>query len=919
MKKIFVLMALILGCAIFGINVSADEEYITKTISGYSESGVAGEKVTIMVFSGTSVPENINPLAAYYYNQTTTEVKGFYSFDISFLENEDYVLYTTFAGVSEAKIQYITNSYILNENFETHVAGNPTGEMSTAGASACFSKTISGAGSYIGIDPKGGVARLYKKFPEISEGRLKVEFKFMTDSLEVCPTYLRFMTTDWTQFNSANSEYMLETLSINKGNLACYLNSKGFADITAIGTYNINKWVEVEIWLDMDNRMIYYFIDNQYAGKEVFNTDQGVTGFSFSLDSTSGSKIYFDDFVVKRLEYDEILSMYENCNVVPDEFLNEISFNITSNNVGNIFFGNEEISLNVESINNTSDAKELDLEINILDYDGNLVSSEDKILRLGGEEKETFEFLPGDIKFGVYTLEVTDKNTGITRKASFSRSVESEKKNDRYGTNVHMLYNRGNTDKLMPLIEKSGYGMTRDVWKWQETANGEHNPNYGTMYERYFNQSIEADNDMFAVLGLENSKYKDSDGGLATDESSLLALENYAEKFAAYYKDSIKYIELGNEYNHSSKGATPEEYYKCMKAAYTGIKKGNKDAVVIGFATAGIEVNYIEKVLKLCQADGFYPFDAISVHTYNINMPEAGRPGKNFTFMDEVAGLAELTLKYGISDKQLYMSETGWYTKPLDWDNAVDRETQGAYLLRTFALNDAYKLFDKLVLYDFQDDGVSSSEREYNWGTIESFGGVDTPYAAKPAFLMIANYNKLLADAECDGIEKVAHNEDSSESYMARYERKSDGATIYMLWNTIGDKIYTLPLAGKSAVRVYDALGNNEFVSVTDGTVDISVGIVPVYVEVLDAFVNLTVNGNVVDSISTVKAGDVISAEVFTDISDAKVLVAGYSGGRFSDVSIQSAEYNNIEYIVKPGVDSVKIMIWDKNQTPLKF
>ncbi len=921
MKK-FILTFLVSLILALGVSVSAFEN---AEISGYTEAGISGEKVTITVFSGSELPENINPLEASYYNQIKTDENGYYSFDLSFLDNSEYVAYIKAENEEFPRIEYLkSNPYIINEDFEEYAGGKPVGEFSIGGDASRFTKNFDDdENSYLGIDPTGATTRLYKVFPEeIADGRLKIAFKFMVDDLSVSSTYLRFMSTGWTGFNSVNAPYMQETLTINNGKLGYYEHSKGFKTIKELGTYEQKTWVDAEIWLDVDNRMIYYFIDNQYIAKEIFNCDTNIKGLSFTWDNTTGSKFYFDDFVVKRLEYNDILEQYNTYDSIPEEFADKISFNVTSKNVGNIFFEGEEIKLNIEAVNHSLQEIDLELEIEVTDNYGKQVTTFSKSLTLGGETSETFEYIPNVSKFGTYNVYIGDITTGSGKETDFSYSVESSKKSEKYGTNVHMSYNRGNTDKLMPLIQKSGYGMTRDVWNWQEMADGEHNPNYDEDMLRYFDQSLEMDIDIFAILGLTNSKYQDSDGGLATDEASLLALENYAEKFAAYYKDSISYIELGNELNHEGKGNTPEEYYLLMKAAYAGIKKGNKDTKVVAFATSSIDLEFIEAVLKMCQADGFYPFDAVSVHTYHTTaILEEKHATRKVTWVEYAQGIVDLMAKYGLEDKEIWSTEMGWYTDPTTYSAWVDRNDQAALLLRTFALNDAYGFFDRIILYDFQDDGVDNTARDHHWGTIECFGGEDTPYSAKPAFPMIANYNNLLADAECVDIE-IKENKwltwKLNESYSVKYKRNSDNADVYMLWNTKEDSTYTLSLAGKSVVRVYDGFGNSELKTVTDGTLNVEIGTTPVYVEVLDTYLKVSKNGKEVTGEIAVTVGDVIKAELLNFDNTANIFIAGYENGRFSDVVMtNTSKGTNLKYTVGDGIDSVKVMVWDENYTPL--
>ncbi len=881
------------------------QEEINLIVDGTLSDVNSKKSVSLRLFQGETLPEDISPLNAAYFTQTEADETGYYKFDC--LVPKDY--YVAYIVTSEGVI--VKNYYydefegyeadILNENFESYSGGKTLKTMSLAGNNvSMFSKGYDEEkqNSYIALDPLGGTCRIYKTFDEIKSGKYEFSFKFMTDDLSFS-TYARFMTTGWEAFTSAYSDNMRNTLVFSGGTYKCYLNSTGFTKTKDLdGTYGENEWHDVSMWLDMDKKWIYYFVDGNYIGKETFNTVDGVIGLSFTFGSKNGSKFCFDDFLIRRLRMEDILAENENADV-PGELLSEVEFFVTSENIGNIFYEGEKIKLDIKAKNKTIERKDENVTITVTDYKGNTVQTSEQKISLSPLGEKEFEFVPETDDFGVYDISIA-YGEGVSF-GSFSYTRKSDNISKKYGTNLHSGYGYGFPRFMMPLVRNAGLGITRDSWSWNEDSTGVYSYDAeSTAFKEYVDYSMQLNIEMLARIPYLKS-------GVSGD-ALYERIEKFAEEFAYTNKDKIKYIEFGNEPNIQN--LTPEEYWKRLKSAYKGIKKGNPDAVFVGFATSRVDIAYIEDAIKLSIAEAkengtevVMPFDAISVHPYHDVLESVQQHkdhyGKSYyvTWAGYGQLLEDLVAKYNL-DVELWGTELGWRTKPSAESTAVERDVQAQNYIKNFVINDANNLFDRLTFYEFQDSGWRTDYRDDMMGIIETFAGVDTPYGAKPAYVATAAFNDLVGNSECEGMKK------NWLSTCCTEYKGDDGSNIYVLWNSNYNTTYSLELPGIDSVIIYDMFGNGQEALVSDGVLKIDVGAEPKYVKTGDFSVDAILTDNNID----------ITFKNAKTVYD--VFVAEYIDDRLFSVEKYDTSAS-VTYNIKGENSTVKIFAWGENQMPI--
>lgn len=125
-------------------------------------------------------------------------------------------------------------------------------------------------------------------------------------------------------------------------------------------------------------------------------------------------------------------------------------------------------------------------------------------------------------------------------------------------------------------------------------------------------------------------------------------------------------------------------------------------------------------------------------------------------------------------------------------------------------MNMAEKRFEKIFIYDFQDDGNDPQDSEQNYGMIRAWKGNESPDSAKEAYLAVSAAGRLLAG--CTAGELVSNDEIWQYSFQ-----NNRGQRVFACWHQDGqgEVIFTgLP----DMVTRYDLFGNSTVLTNPGGT-----------------------------------------------------------------------------------------------------
>lgn len=369
-----------------------------------------------------------------------------------------------------------------------------------------------------------------------------------------------------------------------------------------------------------------------------------------------------------------------------------------------------------------------------------------------------------------------------------------------FGAMTHFA--QGWDPALVPQLAAAGVTAVRDELYWAvvEPRPGEFR--FPASYDAYMSALQAAGIAPLIELTFENPHY---DRGLTPHTAEgFSAYARYATAVLQRYGPQIKALEIWNEYNGTwCRGpATADRagtYAQMLHAAYAAIKRERPDVTVVGGATAGLPLPYLE---RLFAAGALQWMDAVSIHPYRSDSPPEG-------IELQVAALRRLIARYnGGRTIPIWVTEIGWGTRAAaaPGDLAIDEETQARFLVRALVLL-ASSGVDRVYWYLARDDRMTPT-----MGFLRN----DSAFTPKPAARALAALNARLHDALF-----VARETAAGGVYSLRFTRTS-GGDVRVLWS-----LAPFPLAIGADTTVTDLYGR-ALAPAADGT--ITVGDSPVFI-----------------------------------------------------------------------------------------
>jgi hypothetical protein len=268
----------------------------------------------------------------------------------------------------------------------------------------------------------------------------------------------------------------------------------------------------------------------------------------------------------------------------------------------------------------------------------------------------------------------------------------------------------------------------------------------------------------------------------------------YAEETARHYKDRIQHWEVWNEPNIFFWAGPKELYAELLARTYDAVKRGNPDATVIGVSTAHVDLEFVEKAMKLGGK-----FDAVSVHPY--------RPT-----LDDAAYIAELKAAEKLTGKPVWISEIGWPVHRAGDEHSIDPyytttpRQQAGLIVRSYigALAAGVK---NITWYNFRDDGNDLFFNEQNFGILTE------DLRPKPAYRAYATMARMLS-----GKTFKEQSEPAKGVVAMRFESADDANdAVTVIWSLHEDLSVDLPeLTGTSVTNL---MGESQDLSPDGGKV----------------------------------------------------------------------------------------------------
>lgn len=672
-------------------------------------------------------------------------------------------------------------------------------------------------GNSLKIGQNMGNKFIGKYFPKgLSDGRYCFSFSLYCENLDNIKLIRLYNENAETVMTSDNSAMVL---TWSGGSYNVRRTSSWVTDYRVNGSYEINKWYDLELWLDTVNNEVLFRVNGDDFICMKYQYDiKTIKGFSFVQEQQvqSDKASYIDNLRIIR-EDDTISAGFDPVYIRADT---------AESIVGNNFYNNCLPHFSVSFANRLAEQKRYRILYSAVDSNNNSFWENDDELILDGKETVVKSIDISTKHYGVNKLVITliSDNEKIAKEIKYSLSNNSinNPRNIRSGACTHLSRAYGRIEEAAPLLANAGFGVMRGEelpWIGMEATKGVYTLNE-TMKKnlKYFNdyglKFIQICNSSVSYYQPEGIPWNFP---VSTPEG-YKALEKYAEELSRQAGDTLLGVEVWNEYHNKGFSGPfstdPKVFAQLHRSIYKGLQAGNPNVLTIGFDEdpwGFIETKIIQQTLK--ELNGEKAFDAISLHPYALE----GSPLENNERLDGFVSGTLNALEENGYDKNipLYITEFGWPDSLFNFD----AEKRAAYVIRAMAYYQAkYPNLASMCnynLFDYADVWSSGSISEGTFGLVESYdsGGAEIPHLAKPLYVAFAYWNNLSAENTYVGsVEGIDPQKEVGHIFKDR-----SGQNYIVLANLEdNNKNIGLDLGCDSAV-VSDIYGNEEKIYATDG------------------------------------------------------------------------------------------------------
>lgn len=510
-----------------------------------------------------------------------------------------------------------------------------------------------------------------------------------------------------------------------------------------------------------------------------------------------------------------------NVKVLPPK---NVSISVGTIRTGNAYANGEELAFDIGLKSLLPVRREATVRYTVTNYEtGEEIWTNTEDIALSGGESINRRVVVPPHKFGRFllTTEVMDIS-GVyaskvnTRYSYTAYDPKTMPANEAAGSCVHFPVEDRDSSVVAPLMALTGMKYIRDEIWWH---NYEKSPGVYRITDRdsaYLRDVENAGLDKLIILGFSNSvRMPGRPDKSALDapqtKEELQAWEDYCYNLAKDLGDRCNLYEVWNEPNPIESESIHKWYPEMVKAAYTGVKRANPNAKVIGGAFAGVYLDWNSEVFK----EAIDYMDGVSFHLYT----DRDTMDNNGSFFYINTSNFINNLKRYKPDMDVYLTEYGWSTA---WDGQTQYTIKDNYL-KAMTVYNQYPEIKKLFWYEFQNGGTWMHDREMNFGVTENWGRAN-PYVALPTYCAMAAYNSIIGDKKvCDKYEK-------DNTYIFRYNKNWRNNDTMMLWQENGTKTVSINL-GCESVTMYDSYGNPTTVTGTDGVFSFDLKDEPIMVE----------------------------------------------------------------------------------------
>jgi hypothetical protein len=422
-----------------------------------------------------------------------------------------------------------------------------------------------------------------------------------------------------------------------------------------------------------------------------------------------------------------------------------------------------------------------------------------------------------ELKHGYYTLKVTALQNGSPMKEAANAFAVlppndlSQVNDSPFGMSTH--FGQTWSPELIPLLQKAGAKNIRDELYWNKIEKEKGAYSFPPAYDRFMSVLQANYIKPFTIFSYTNPNY-DQNSTPYTDEGRK-GFAGYGREILQHYAGQIEWAEVYNEFNiffgdfgNGPADSKPDYYFKLLKETFETVKASNPNITVVGAATSGIPMDWLEELFKL---GGLNYMDAISIHPYRYPAAPEG-------LAQDIVKLQDLIKRYNNGNtKPVWITEVGWPTQ-LD-ARGVSEVEQAQYIVRSHVVSLSEGV-EKIFWYDFKNDGLTKTYNEHNFGIIRYDTDEKGKYSPKPAYVAYAVMTRQLTGA------KFVQKEEIGDGIYSYIFNGRDGATR-VVWSTKPNQV---KVKTDVPITVTDLMGNEESFSPLHGYVYLTLTEDPVYI-----------------------------------------------------------------------------------------
>ena len=544
---------------------------------------------------------------------------------------------------------------------------------------------------------------------------------------------------------------------------------------------------------DKDSR--YYFGDCDVVNNKVF--------FTFAMpDNASYGDYTIDVGGIKTSPASFDFSYSED-----SVFEGEIKSGTLSVDVGEpfeIFELGEYIDIAVKWENESESKKTIILEVT--DYFGNTVYKKHKNV---SQTAESCEFIVEHDKTGHFNVKASIMEESATANYAVTYSA-NERNYDEKGTigvctaGIELMgTDFGYIENFAESLKLAGVSDVREIVRWFKTEKSPGVYNFA-QYDDWINEYKEKGISVLTMFDYTPYAYRKSVDGYKLPDN-LFGVYNFANSISEYFKGRVDFWEIYNEVDMGNSGTftagdTANQYASVLKAAYHGIKNGNRDAKV---SIAGLSDTYAGFFEKLMMNDINKYFDIYNFH-HHVQSTSADYP----VFSDINKNHYKHILEYGLEDKEVWVTEAGIYmpVESKEYELTKEEQTVQARYAVTSAVTSLSQGADKHFWFTWPHYVEGMTE-------LGTFSNRMQPYSSYSA---ISALTKVLNGKDYVG--KIKNDNADIKGYA--FSNKEESTVC--LWSK-NPATVSLEL-GRHQITLVDIMGNEQILYSDDGVYDINVG-----------------------------------------------------------------------------------------------